>query len=106
MGLGKSNEVVEAIKKGAQQANKNLIKVNMTGDTIPHEVVGKFKATTVILKPAGSGTGVIAGGPVRALCDAAGIKNILTKSFGSRNALNVVRAAVDGFSKLRIARRG
>ncbi|MBU0682931.1 MAG: 30S ribosomal protein S5, partial [Candidatus Omnitrophica bacterium] len=79
MGFGKSNEVVEAIKKGTAQAKKNFKKVSMQGDTIPHEVTGRFKASYVLLKPAGPGTGVIAGGPVRALCDAAGIKNILTK---------------------------
>ncbi|MFH1664917.1 MAG: 30S ribosomal protein S5, partial [Candidatus Omnitrophota bacterium] len=106
IGLGKSNEVVEAIKKGSLKARKNFVKVPMAGDTIPHEIIGKFKASRVIMKPAGPGTGVIAGGPVRALCDAAGIKNILTKSLGSRNAINVVRAAIDGFGKLRLARRG
>lgn len=105
MGFGKSNEVVEAIKKGTAQAKKNFKKVSMQGDTIPHEVTGRFKASYVLLKPAGPGTGVIAGGPVRALCDAAGIKNILTKSLGSRNAINVVRATIDGFQKLRLERR-
>ncbi|MFH1411887.1 MAG: 30S ribosomal protein S5 [Candidatus Omnitrophota bacterium] len=104
-GLGKSNEVVEAIKKGSETAKKSYIKVVMDGDTIPHEVIGEFKASRVILKPAGPGTGVIAGGPVRALCDAVGIKNVLTKSLGSRNAINVVRAAVNGFSKLRLKRK-
>lgn len=106
IGLGKSNEVVEAIKKGASQAKREMIKVNLAGSTIPHEIIGKFKSSTVLLKPAGSGTGVIAGGAVRAMCDAAGIKNILTKSLGSRNAVNVVRATIDGFEKLRLKRRG
>ncbi len=106
VGHGKSNEVVDAIKKGAMQANKSHFAVSVKGDTIPHEVIGKFKASTVILKPAGPGTGVIAGGAVRALCDAAGIKNILTKSLGSRNAVNVVKATVNGFKKLRTKRRG
>ncbi|MFH1846423.1 MAG: 30S ribosomal protein S5 [Candidatus Omnitrophota bacterium] len=106
IGFGKSNEVVEAIKKGVGKAKKSFIKINLTGDTIPHEVIGRFKASKVLLKPAGPGTGVIAGGPVRALCDAAGIKNILTKSLGSRNALNVVRAAVNGFKDLRLKRLG
>jgi small subunit ribosomal protein S5 len=105
MGFGKSNEVVEAIKKGATKARKSLVKISISGDTIPHEVTGKFKSSKVLLKPAGPGTGVIAGGPVRALCDAAGIKNILTKTFGSRNAVNVVRAVFDGFEKLRLKRR-
>jgi small subunit ribosomal protein S5 len=105
MGFGKSNEVVEAIKKGASKAKKNFFKVNLSGDTIPHETVGEFKSTKVIMKPAGPGTGVIAGGPVRALCDAAGIKNILTKSLGSRNAINVVKATIDGFKRLRLTRR-
>ena len=106
MGFGKSNEVAEAIKKGSAKSKKALVKINLRGDTIPHEIIGKFKASKVILKPAGSGTGVIAGGPVRALCDAVGIKNILTKSLGSRNALNVIRATIDGFEKLRLKRRG
>lgn len=106
VGFGKSNEVVEAIKKGVGDSKKNFRKVNMEGDTIPHEVIGEFKASRVILKPAGAGTGVIAGGPVRALCDAVGIKNILTKTLGSRNAINVVKAACDGFDKLRLKRRG
>ena len=105
VGFGKSNEVVEAIKKGVGDSKKNFQKVNMKGDTIPHEVIGEFKSSRVILKPAGAGTGVIAGGPVRALCDAAGIKNILTKTLGSRNAVNVVKAACDGFDKLRLKRR-
>ncbi len=104
VGLGKSNEVVEAIKKGVLQAKKNFIKVNVKDMSIPHEVIGHFKASKVILKPAGVGTGVIAGGPVRALCDAIGIKNILTKSLGSRNAANVIKAAMDGFGQLRLNR--
>jgi len=106
MGFGKSNEVAEAIKKGSAKSKKALCKINMRGDTIPHEVIGRFKASRVMLKPAGPGTGVIAGGPVRALCDAAGIKNILTKSLGSRNNINVIRATINGFGKLRLKRRG
>lgn len=106
VGIGKSNEVSEAITKGASKAKKNYYKVNLAGDTIPHEVIGTFKATRVLLKPAGPGTGVIAGGPVRALCDAVGVRNILTKCFGSRNPLNVLRAARRGFDQLRSTRRG
>ena|GEM_PF-653754 len=106
MGFGKSNEVVEAIKKGSAKAKKSLVKINVSGDTIPHEITGRFKSSKVLLKPAGPGTGVIAGGAVRALCDAAGIKNILTKTLGSRNAVNVVRAVLNGFERLRLKRRG
>ncbi|MDD5634359.1 MAG: 30S ribosomal protein S5 [Candidatus Omnitrophica bacterium] len=105
IGLGKSNEVVDAIRKGALQAKKNAVKIKVKGDTIPHEAFGKYKASKVKLMPAGAGTGVIAGGPIRALCDAAGIKNILTKCLGSRNPINVARAAMDGFKKLRFERR-
>jgi small subunit ribosomal protein S5 len=106
VGFGKSNEVAEAIKKGVAKAKKNFFKVIMQGDTIPHEVIGKFKASRVLLKPAGPGTGVIAGGPIRAMCDAVGIKNILTKSLGSRNAINVVKATIDGFDQLQTKRKG
>ncbi|MBF0493939.1 MAG: 30S ribosomal protein S5 [Candidatus Omnitrophica bacterium] len=106
IGFGKSNEVVGAITKGTNEAKKNYKKVNMKGDTIPHEIIGRYKSTRVILKPAGPGTGVIAGGSVRAVCDAAGIKNILTKSLGSRTAVNVVKATIDGLLNLRLKRRG
>jgi small subunit ribosomal protein S5 len=106
IGFGKSNEVVGAITKGTSDSKKSFKNINMSGDTIPHEVLGRFKSSRVLLKPAGPGTGVIAGGPVRAMCDAAGIKNILTKSMGSRNPVNVVKAVMDGFMQLRLKRRG
>ncbi len=105
-GFGKSNEVADAIRKGSAAAKKSFHKVKMQGDTIPHETIGRFKATKVMLKPAGPGTGVIAGGAVRAMCDAAGIKNILTKCIGSRNSFNIIRATMNGFEGLRLKRRG
>ncbi len=99
-GFGKANDVSEAIRKSVDKAKRNLVMVPMKNGTLPHEIIGKFKSSAILLKPACPGTGIIAGGPVRAIMDAIGATDIISKSQGSRSSVNVVRATFDGLANL------
>ena len=104
VGYGKANEVPPSVEKSISDAKKNLVRIPLKGDTIPHEIIGRFGAARVFMRPAGPGTGVIAGGGVRAVCQMVGIRNILTKAMGSTNPVNLVKAAMDALLRLKDAR--
>ena len=99
-GFGKANDVSEAIRKSIEKAKKNMIKVPVKNSTLPHEVVGRFKSARVMMRPAAPGTGVIAGGPVRAVMEASGINDVLSKSLGSDNSINIVKAVFNGLERM------
>lgn len=99
-GFGKANDVSEAIRKSTEKAKKNMVRIPVKGSTIPHEILGHFKSASVLLLPAAPGTGVIAGGPVRAVMDACGISDIMCKSLGSKNTINILKAAFNGLQNL------
>ncbi|MEA3328311.1 MAG: 30S ribosomal protein S5 [Candidatus Omnitrophota bacterium] len=103
--LGKAKEVSKAIKKASDYARKNMVSIPIKGTTIPHQVIGHFGAARVLLKPASEGTGVIAGGPVRAVCECCGIKDILTKCMRTKNAINVVKATIEGLTSMTLNKR-